>query len=60
MDFLIAAHTDVGIKKKINQDALLVKTAQTMYWKVLSLCDMRRHGRSGSWRESQRSSCQSF
>lgn len=41
MDFLIAAHTDVGIKKKINQDALLVKTAQTMYGKccLCVICD---------------------
>ena len=29
MAFLTAYHTDVGIKKKTNQDALLLKTAKT-------------------------------
>lgn len=27
MDFLIAAHTDVGIRKKTNQDSVLIKVA---------------------------------
>ena len=34
MDFLIAAHSDVGIKKKTNQDSFLVKVAQTNLGKV--------------------------
>lgn len=34
MDFMIAAHSDVGIKKHANQDALLIKTAQTNLGKV--------------------------
>ncbi len=34
MDFLIAAHSDVGIKKKTNQDSFLVKVAQTKLGKV--------------------------
>ena len=38
MDFLIAAHSDVGIKKKTNQDSFLVKVAQTNLGKVLSVC----------------------
>ena len=29
MNFLVAAHTDVGIRKNVNQDSLLVKVAQT-------------------------------
>lgn len=29
MDFLIAAHTDVGIRKKTNQDSVLIKVADT-------------------------------
>ncbi|MBS6194855.1 MAG: serine/threonine-protein phosphatase [Clostridiales bacterium] len=29
MDFMIAAHSDVGIKKSTNQDSLMVKVAQT-------------------------------
>ena len=29
MRFLSAAHTDVGIKKKVNQDAFCLKTAST-------------------------------
>ena len=34
MDFKIAAHSDVGIKKKTNQDSFLVKVAQTNLGKV--------------------------
>ena len=34
MQFLIASHTDVGIKKKTNQDAYMIKEAQTEQGKV--------------------------
>lgn len=34
MDFMIAFHSDVGIKKNTNQDSLLVKVAQTNLGKV--------------------------
>lgn len=34
MDFLIAAHTDVGIRKKTNQDSVLIKVADTDCGKV--------------------------
>ena len=34
MNFMIAAYSDVGIKKHTNQDALLIKTAQTNLGKV--------------------------
>lgn len=34
MDFMIAAYSDVGIKKHTNQDALLIQTAQTNLGKV--------------------------
>ena len=30
MNFLTAFHTDVGIKKKTNQDSLLIHQAQTL------------------------------
>lgn len=41
MNFKIAAHTDIGIKKKTNQDSVLVKVAQTDYGKVCfaAVCD---------------------
>lgn len=41
MSFKIAAHTDVGIRKKTNQDSVLVKVAQTDYGKVClaAVCD---------------------
>lgn len=41
MKFLIAAHTDVGIKKHTNQDSLLIQQADTDYGTVLLavLCD---------------------
>ncbi len=41
MNFKIAVHTDVGIKKQTNQDSVLVKTARTDYGKVLlaAVCD---------------------
>ena len=41
MQFLIASHTDVGIKKKTNQDAYMIKEAQTEQGKVCFcvLCD---------------------
>lgn len=34
MDFMIAAHSDVGIKKHTNQDSFLVKVAQTNLGKI--------------------------
>ena len=34
MNFMIASHSDVGIKKNTNQDSLLVKVAQTNLGKV--------------------------
>lgn len=41
MNFKLAAHTDVGIKKKTNQDSVLIKVARTDYGKVClaSVCD---------------------
>lgn len=41
MNFKIVAHTDIGIKKKTNQDSVLVKVAQTDYGKVClaTVCD---------------------
>lgn len=41
MRYLSAAHTDVGIRKKINQDSLLIEEADTDYGKVLLsvICD---------------------
>lgn len=41
MDFLIAAHTDIGIRKKTNQDSVLVKVADTDYGRVALavICD---------------------
>ncbi|MDD3277635.1 MAG: serine/threonine-protein phosphatase [Lachnospiraceae bacterium] len=41
MNYLIAAYTDVGIKKKTNQDSLLVETADTDQGPVLLgvICD---------------------
>lgn len=41
MNFKIAAHTDIGIRKKTNQDSVLVKVAQTDYGKVCfaAVCD---------------------
>lgn len=41
MNFLTAYHTDVGIKKKTNQDSLLIHQAQTDYGNVLfaAICD---------------------
>lgn len=41
MDFMIAAHSDVGIKKHTNQDSLLVKIAQTSLGKacLCVVCD---------------------
>lgn len=41
MNFKIAAHTDIGIKKKTNQDSVLVKVAQTDFGKVCFavICD---------------------
>lgn len=41
MNFLTAAHTDVGIKKKTNQDSILVQQAQTEFGNVLLavVCD---------------------
>lgn len=34
MNFLVAAHTDVGIRKKTNQDSVLIKVADTDYGKA--------------------------
>lgn len=41
MEFLTATHTDVGIKKKTNQDSILVHQAQTDYGAILLavVCD---------------------
>lgn len=41
MNFMIAAHSDVGIKKNTNQDSLLIKVAQTDLGKVClcAVCD---------------------
>lgn len=39
MNFMIAAHSDVGIKKSKNQDSLLIKTAQTNQ-NMVCLCIM--------------------
>lgn len=41
MDFMIAACSDVGIKKKTNQDSVLMKVADTVCGKVClaSICD---------------------
>lgn len=41
MNFKVAVHTDIGIKKKTNQDSVLVKVAQTDYGKVCfaAVCD---------------------
>lgn len=41
MKFLTAVHTDVGIRKKINQDSILVEAAATDYGQVLLgiICD---------------------
>lgn len=41
MDFLVAAHTDIGIAKQTNQDSLCVKVANTRQGNVLLavLCD---------------------
>lgn len=41
MNFLVGAHTDVGIRKKTNQDAVLVKVADTDYGRVTLavICD---------------------
>lgn len=34
MNYLVSAHTDVGIRKKTNQDSVLIKVADTDYGKV--------------------------
>lgn len=41
MEFVIASHTDIGIKKKTNQDSLLIDIATTDYGKVCLavICD---------------------
>lgn len=41
MNFKLSAHTDKGIKKSTNQDAVLMKVARTDYGKVLmaAICD---------------------
>lgn len=41
MNYKIAVHTDIGIKKSTNQDSVLVKTAQTDFGNVLlcAICD---------------------
>ncbi|MFR6384881.1 MAG: hypothetical protein ACLUN4_03965 [Lachnospiraceae bacterium] len=41
MRYLIAAHTDVGIKKKTNQDSYMIKEAQTKMGRIfLVFCVM--------------------
>lgn len=41
MEFIVAAHSDVGIKKKTNQDSVLIDIANTDYGKVCLavICD---------------------
>ncbi len=41
MDFMVAAHSDVGIKKSTNQDSVLIKVAETDCGKVMLavVCD---------------------
>lgn len=41
MNFMLAAHTDKGIRKNKNQDSILVKEAQTDYGRVIlaAVCD---------------------
>lgn len=41
MNFKIAVHTDIGIKRNINQDSVLIKTVQTDWGTVLmaAVCD---------------------
>ena len=41
MNFKIAVHTDIGIKKRTNQDSVLVRVAQTDFGNVLlcAICD---------------------
>src|SRR5699024_10297292 len=41
MNFLTAVHTDVGIRKKTNQDSILLETAAIDYGQVLlgAVCD---------------------
>lgn len=41
MDFLISAHSDIGIKKSTNQDSVLIQVANTNYGKVAFavICD---------------------
>ncbi|MGN0593673.1 MAG: PP2C family protein-serine/threonine phosphatase [Hominimerdicola sp.] len=41
MKYIIGAHTDVGIKKSVNQDAISIKVAETPYDEVLmgTVCD---------------------
>ena len=40
MRYLIAAHTDVGIKKKTNQDSYMIKEAQTKMGRIFFACRM--------------------
>ena len=37
MRYLMADHTDVGIKKKTNQDSYMIKEAQTKLGRVFSV-----------------------
>lgn len=41
MRYMVSYHTDIGIKKSTNQDALLIKTADTAYGKIAFavICD---------------------
>lgn len=41
MNFIIGYHTDVGIRKNVNQDALLIKTAKSPYGRIglFVICD---------------------
>ncbi len=41
MDYMVAAYSDIGIKKSTNQDSVLIKVAETDYGKVMLVvvCD---------------------
>lgn len=41
MNFIIGYHTDVGIRKNVNQDAVLIKTAKSPYGRIglFVICD---------------------
>lgn len=41
MNFIVGYHTDVGIRKNVNQDAILIKTAKSPYGRIglFVICD---------------------